>query len=86
VVPPRPTVLLNTRSVSDTLKIIRAHPSCKLRPWLQDFSHNGVSYGPAEVKAQIVALDALGVHQYLLWNPHCRYTEAALTPSNDDMH
>ncbi len=55
-------------------------PRCALRPWLQDFSLYGVTYGPTQVKAQIEALSALGVHQYLLWNARCRYTEAALTP------
>jgi hypothetical protein len=73
---PYATVL---RSVSDALKVVRRYPTCQLRPWLQDFSLHGVRYGPAQVKAQIAALDTLGIHQYLLWNAHCTYSEAALT-------
>lgn len=74
---PYATVLRSTR---DALTALRSTPACHLRPWLQDFSLYGVHYGPAQVKAQIAALHALGIHQYLLWNARCQYTEAALTP------
>lgn len=43
------------------------------RPWIQDFSL-GVRYGKAEVEAQIRALAAAGIHQFLLWNPNNVYT------------
>lgn len=49
-------------------------------PWIQDFTIYGVTYGPAEVKAQIDAAASLGLHGFLLWNPNVRYTAAALTP------
>jgi hypothetical protein len=49
-------------------------------PWLQDFSL-GVTYGPAEVQAQINAAKSLGIDNWLLWNPAVQYTPAALSPS-----
>jgi hypothetical protein len=48
-------------------------------PWLQDFSL-GVSYGPAEVRAQIQAAKADGIREFLLWDPAVTYTAGALTP------
>lgn len=48
-----------------------------LRPWLQDFSWRH-RYGEAQVRAQIKAAQALGVHGYMLWNPRNVYTEDAL--------
>ncbi|MBC7766829.1 GTP-binding protein, partial [Arenimonas sp.] len=49
-----------------------------MRPWLQDFSIYGVDYNPPEVKAQIKALDDLGVKSYLLWNASNRYTKGVM--------
>jgi hypothetical protein len=66
------------KSVGDSRKLIADVTTCKLRPWIQDFSLGQPHYGPAEVKAQIKALNDLGIHEYLLWNARCRYTEAAL--------
>jgi hypothetical protein len=51
-----------------------------LAPWLQDFSVNGVSYGDAEVRAQIDAARALGVERFILWDPSVRYPAGALDP------
>lgn len=65
-------------SVGDAKKRLKDVPTCKLRPWLQDFSLHGVHYGPAQVKAQIKALRDLNLHEFLLWNAGCKYTEAAL--------
>ncbi|WP_263248553.1 putative glycoside hydrolase [Saccharopolyspora rosea] len=48
-------------------------------PWLQDFSL-GVSYGPAEVSAQIGAARDDGMTSFLLWDPACRYHDQALAP------
>ncbi|MGP4021640.1 putative glycoside hydrolase [Saccharopolyspora sp. 5N708] len=50
-------------------------------PWLQDFSL-GVSYGPAEVAAQINAARDNGMTSFLLWAPNCRYHDAALGPTS----
>ena len=56
--------------------------NAKLRPWIQDFTLGPPHYGPTEVKAQIKALSDLGIHEYLLWNAGCRYTEAAYGKKN----
>lgn len=50
-----------------------------MRPWLQDFSIYGVVYNAPEVKAQIKALDDLGVHSFLLWNASNRYTPGVMS-------
>jgi hypothetical protein len=55
----------------------------KMRPWLQDFTYplEGYSaYGPAEVRAQIDAAEALGVSGWLLWNAAGEFEVDALVP------
>jgi peptidoglycan/xylan/chitin deacetylase (PgdA/CDA1 family) len=49
-------------------------------PWLQDFTL-GVSYGEAEVRAQIRAARRAGIDEYLLWDPGVSYTAEALDPT-----
>lgn len=53
-----------------------------LRPWIQDFTapwvRGYIRYGEAEVRAQIEALKANGVDEYLLWNAGNNYTSSAL--------
>lgn len=49
----------------------------KMRPWLQDFGLR-VSYGPAEVRAQIKATNDLGLDSWILWSPSNKYTKSAL--------
>ncbi|KUP07524.1 GTP-binding protein [Bacillus coahuilensis p1.1.43] len=50
------------------------------RPWIQDFtaswlgSGNYKVYGPAEVEAQIRALNDQGIDEYLIWNAGNSYT------------
>ncbi|MCL5736077.1 MAG: putative glycoside hydrolase, partial [Actinobacteria bacterium] len=48
------------------------------RPYLQDFSLRGVTYGVAEVKAQIKAAEEKGFSEWILWDPSLTYTEGAL--------
>jgi hypothetical protein len=48
-----------------------------LVPWLQDFTLR-VPYGTTEVQAQIEAVEAAGVHGFLLWDPHVTYNVDAL--------
>jgi hypothetical protein len=54
--------------------------SCKLRPWLQDFSLS-LTYGITEVQSQINACYELGINEWLLWDPNCTFTEGALQPA-----
>ncbi len=65
-------------SLKDAKEHLKDIPTCKLRPWLQDFSLYGVTYGAAQVKAQITAARKLGIQEFLLWNAGCRYTQSAL--------
>jgi hypothetical protein len=51
--------------------------SPKLRPYLQDFSL-GYHYGAKEVRDQIQASYDNDIAEWLLWNPRCVYTRAAL--------
>jgi hypothetical protein len=39
-----------------------------------------VSYGDAEVRAQIDAARALGVERFILWDPSVSYSAGALAP------
>lgn len=48
-------------------------PLEKHRPWLQDFTMGGVHYGPAEVTAQIKAIQELGINSFMLWDPTNKY-------------
>src|SRR5680860_1420184 len=51
-----------------------------VRPWLQDFSLYGVTYGETEVRAQIKAVEDQGFMEWILWDPSVKYVEAALRP------
>ena len=48
------------------------------RPWLQDFTVYGITYGVDKVKAQIRAAEALGFTEWMLWDPAVSYTTGAL--------
>jgi hypothetical protein len=52
----------------------------KLRPWLQDFTLQGIVYDAAKVRAEIDASDNHGTLGWMLWNYDNIYTEAALKP------
>lgn len=53
-----------------------------LRPWIQGFTatwvRGHITYGPAQVKAQIKALADNGVKSWLVWHPGNRYNPAAV--------
>lgn len=49
-----------------------------VRPWLQDFSLSGVTYGVEEVRVQIQAVEEQGYTEWILWDPSVKYTEGAL--------
>lgn len=66
-----------TSAMKDTKKRL-AGTGAKGRPWLQDFSLGGVTYGVAEVKAQIKAAEEQGFSEWILWDPSLKYMEGAL--------
>jgi hypothetical protein len=49
-------------------------PIEKHRPWIQDFNLGGVVYGPAEVMAQVKALNDIGIKSWLIWDPSNKYS------------
>lgn len=55
-----------------------------VRVWLQDFTASWIkghiTYGPAEVRAQIQAVYDAGYEEWILWNARMNYTEGALLP------
>jgi len=71
--------------------LINARPlvqgrSAQLRPWLQDFSLDGINYGSKEVREQIRATEQPETNTtggWLLWNSRSRYTVQALNPKSD---
>jgi hypothetical protein len=66
------------RSLRDFQRDTR-NTGARVVPWLQDFTL-GVTYGPAEVRAQIDAAGHDGIHEFILWDPSVTYTADALTP------
>ncbi|MFH0916470.1 MAG: putative glycoside hydrolase [bacterium] len=66
-----------TAAMKDTKKRL-AGTGAMGRPWLQDFSLGGVTYGVAEVKAQIKAAEEQGFGEWILWDPSLKYMEGAL--------
>lgn len=74
---PYKTVLLSLEDFNKALE----GTNCRLRPWLQDFSLS-ITYTPEMVEAQIKACYDAGVEEWLLWDPYCTFTEAALQPES----
>lgn len=66
------------RSLQD-FRARTAGTNAQIIPWLQDFSL-GVSYGDAEVRAQIDATYAAGYNGFFLWNPSVTYHPGAVQP------
>ena len=64
------------RSLADFVKQTRG-TGARVVPWLQDFTL-GVTYGEAEVRAQIRAAQRNGIGEYILWDPAVTYTSEAL--------
>lgn len=68
-----------TKSLDDFKKKMSG-TRATLRPWLQDFTLK-IPYTPDMVRRQIDATEALGIKQWLLWDPDCSYSEGALKPA-----
>jgi hypothetical protein len=52
----------------------------RIRPYLQAFSIFHVRYTPEEIRAQIRAVEELGISDWVLWNARGVYPAAALRP------
>ncbi len=50
----------------------------RLRPWLQDFTLQGIAYDAPKVRAEIDASENNGALGWMLWNYENTYTEGAL--------
>jgi hypothetical protein len=74
--PTRQPADIVTASLADFQKVL-AGTGAQLVPWFQDFTMRGVPYGAAEVRAQINAAHALGITNWLQWNPSVTYTTDA---------
>ncbi|MGW5917647.1 putative glycoside hydrolase [Nocardia fluminea] len=57
-----------------------AGTGAKVAPWLQDFSL-GMTYGDAELRAQIDATRDAGIDSFFLWNAATRYHGGGLQPA-----
>jgi hypothetical protein len=70
------------RSLENGAEMLPERLKPKIRPWLQDFSYGpGISYGDAEVRAQIDATNDFGASGWILWNAAASYHEGALQPA-----
>lgn len=67
------------RSLKD-FQTATASTGAKVVPWLQDFSL-GVTYGDAELRAQIDATRDAGIDSFFLWNAATRYHRGGLHPA-----
>jgi len=61
-------------SMQRALERTQGLPIEKHRPWIQDFSLGGITYGAAEVMAQVQALSDLGIHSFMIWDPSNKYS------------
>ena len=52
----------------------------RLRPWLQDFTLQGIVYDAAKVRAEIDTSENNGALGWMLWNYDNNYTDGALKP------
>ena len=77
--PVRQPAEIVSASLADFERVV-AGSGAAVVPWLQDFSAGGVTYGTAEVRAQIDAATAAGSRGFLLWNPTSTYHADALSP------
>ncbi|MFD4460429.1 putative glycoside hydrolase [Nocardia sp. NPDC058480] len=67
------------RSLRD-FQVATAGTGAKVVPWLQDFSL-GITYGDAELRAQIDATRDAGIDSFFLWNAATRYHGGGISPA-----
>ena len=69
------------RALEDALRRSAAlGKSAEIRPYLQAFTLGPPRYTPAEVRAQIRAVNDLGLASWVLWNPRSAYDPAIFLP------
>jgi hypothetical protein len=73
---PGEPALRHHRSFARDFATLTKDSATAVIPWLQAFSLRH-SYGVAEVRAQIDAAESNGIKSFILWDPNCRYTQAA---------
>ncbi len=56
--------------------------AAQIRPYLQSFSIRRVRYTAVEVRAQIAAVEDVGLTEWVLWNASGRYPAGAFRPSD----
>lgn len=78
---PYETVNLSMQDAIKRRELINSNT--EIRPWIQDFSLDGVFYDAHMVREQIKALEDLGLHSWLLWDPKNKYTTDALVKVTD---
>jgi hypothetical protein len=71
---PQPYAVVSC-STRDFAALVRDTPAV-LVPWLQDFSLDGLTIGPTEVRDQVRAASEAGAAGFLLWNPAGTYRYA----------
>lgn len=70
------------RAMEDAVRRSRGS-DIRIRPYLQAFNIRLPVYGGAEIREQIRALEDLGIHSWILWNPRAVYRRDALLPPVD---
>jgi hypothetical protein len=73
---PYEVIKLSMSKPMERLQAIGQDPQ-KLRPWLQDFNL-GATYTPEMIRAQMKALNDIGLDSWMLWDPANTYTREAL--------
>jgi hypothetical protein len=66
---------ITARSLADFVALTKDSATAVI-PWLQSFSLR-VHYGAEQVRAQIDAAESVGLTSFILWDPNCRYAQAA---------
>ena len=79
--PPRMPFEIVTRSLDDFQKKSKG-TGITLVPWLQDFSLDA-TYGPEQVRDQVLAAQGLGIDSFLLWSPRVRYHADLLSSTKE---
>ena len=76
---PYEIVRISMQDAVERTAYLREHgqPVGEIRPWLQaftaDYLHDGITYGPGDVRQQIQAAYDAGLKSWTLWNPGSNY-------------